>query len=167
MAGYRRKSGPAPLVMTVLLIAATAAAVLIAPRFMEDSAPEEEYPWIEADEAAVGGSLSGETYSGARNDAAKLSYSIAEEIRVKDNTATLKIENPGKNILLMTVTLTVGGEQVYQTGYLKPGQYILSDALDAPLGPGAYAGTAVFEGFDPETEESRGTVSVDIGLSVR
>ncbi|MBP6887212.1 MAG: hypothetical protein KBC20_04045 [Oscillospiraceae bacterium] len=167
MAGYRKKSGPAPLAVTILLIAAIAAAVLIAPHFMKDSAPEEEYPWIEADGAAVGGSLSGVTYSGARNDASKLSYSIAEEIRVKDGAATLKIENPGKNTLLMTVTVTVGGEQVYQTGYLKPGQYILTDALDAPLDPGTYAGTAVFEGFDPETEESRGTISVDVGLSVR
>ncbi|HNW05370.1 MAG TPA: hypothetical protein PKI76_08350, partial [Oscillospiraceae bacterium] len=95
MAGYRKKSGPAPLAVPILLIAAIAAAVLIAPHFMKDSAPEEEYPWIEADGAAVGGSLSGVTYSGARNDASKLSYSIAEEIRVKDGAATLKIENPG------------------------------------------------------------------------
>jgi hypothetical protein len=41
-----------------------------------------------------------------------LSYSIAEEIKVKDNTATLKIENPGKKCVLMTVTITVGEEQI-------------------------------------------------------
>jgi hypothetical protein len=84
----------------------------------------------------------------------------------KDNTATLKIENPGKNVLLMTVTITVGEEQVYHSGYLKPGQYILTDTLDAPLDPGSYQGTAVFEGFDPETEESKGAIDVNIRLSV-
>ncbi len=167
MAGYKRKKSAAPLVVTTLLVVLVATAALIMPYFTGDSASEDEYPWVEADEMAVGGSLSGETYSGKRNDAATLSYSIAEEIKVRDNTATLKIENPGKNILLMTVTITVGEEQIYRTGYLKPAQYILSDTLDVPLDPGTYQGTAVFEGFDPETEESKGTISVNVTFSVQ
>jgi hypothetical protein len=166
MARYKRKNSSAPLLVTILLVAATAAAAWMIPYFTGGSAPEDEYPWITADEMAVSGSLSGESYSGKRNDAATLSYSVAGDVKVKDNTATLKIENPGKNVLLMTVTITVGEEQVYHSGYLKPGQYILTDTLDAPLDPGSYQGTAVFEGFDPETEESKGAIDVNIRLSV-
>ncbi len=166
MAGYKRKRSSAPLLVTILFVVLAAAAAWMIPYFTGGSAAEDEYPWVEADEMAVSGSLSGESYSGKRNDAATLSYSVAEEIKVKDNTATLKIENPGKNVLLMTVTITVGDEQVYRTGYLKPGQYILTDTLDAPLDPGTYQGIAVFEGFDPETEESKGTIDVNIRLSV-
>ncbi|HQQ89114.1 MAG TPA: hypothetical protein PLU82_02685 [Oscillospiraceae bacterium] len=166
MAGYKRKNSSAPLLVTILFVVAAVAVAWMIPYFTGGNVPEDEYPWVKADEMAVSGSLSGESYSGKRNDAATLSYSIAEEIKVKVNTATLKIENPGKNVLLMTVTITVGEEQIYQTGYLKPGQYILSDTLDTPLDPGTYQGVAVFEGFDPETEESKGAIDVNIRLSV-
>nr|HPR40271.1 hypothetical protein [Oscillospiraceae bacterium] len=96
MAGYKRKNSSAPLLVTILFVIVAVAAAWTIPYFTESDVSEDEYPWVEADEMAVSGSLSGESDSGKRNDAATLSYSIAEEIKVKDNTATLKIENPGK-----------------------------------------------------------------------
>ena len=66
----------------------------------------------------------------------------------------------------MKVKIFIGEELVYQTGYLKPDQHIYEDNLDFIPEVGTYEAKAVFEGFDPNTEESIGTNEAKITLTV-
>lgn len=66
----------------------------------------------------------------------------------------------------MKVTMLLGDEVIYQTGYIKPNQHIMADRLDSVPEPGDYTVRAVFEGFDPNTEESIGQTETEITLSV-
>ncbi len=133
----------------------------------EAPAPEDEYPWITSDIAAVNGMLDGSYYDGEKNSAGVLSYKIAEEITVgSDGKGDFKIENSGKNSCLMKVKIIVGGETVYETGYIKPNQHINIDTLDKVPTVGTYPAEAIFEGFDPNTEESIGATKADLTITV-
>jgi hypothetical protein len=57
----------------------------------------------------------------------------------------------------MKVKITIDGETVYETGYIKPNQHISEDFLDKIPAVGTYSAEAIFEGFDPNTEESIGS----------
>lgn len=125
----------------------------------EAPSQEDQFPWITADYAAKDGMLDGTYYSGEKNSEGILSYKIAGEITVgsTDGAGDFKIESSGKNTCLMKVTITIGGETVYKTGYIKPNQHIYEDSLDIIPETGTYEAEAVFEGFDPDTEESLGS----------
>ena len=125
----------------------------------ETSSEGDEFPWIVSDHAAVDGMLDGTYYSGEKNPAGKLSYKIAGEIIVgkTDGKGDFKIESSGKNTCLMKVKITLDGNVVYATGYLKPNQHIDEDVLDMIPEVGTYEAEAVFEGFDPNTEVSIGS----------
>ncbi len=133
----------------------------------ESVEPEDEFPWITSDSAAVNGMLDGSFYSGEKNSAGTLSYKIAEEITVgEDGKGDFKIENSGKNSCLMKVTVNIGNETVYQTGYIKPNQHIAQDSFDKVLEVGTYQAEAIFEGFDPNTEKSIGATKTEITITV-
>ena len=133
----------------------------------ETPAEEDAFPWIVSDSAAKSGMLDGTFYSGEKNPAGKLSYKVAGEITVgSDGKGDFKIENSGKNICLMTVKITVNGETVYQSGYIKPNEHIYEDTLDKILPVGNYSAEVVFEGFDPNTEESIGAAKENITINV-
>ena len=144
-------------IILVFLIAAFAVA-----GFMifggEVPAEEDRFPWITSDVAAKSGMLDGTYYNGEKNSAGSLSYKIAGEITVgsEDGKGDFKIENSGKNICLMKVKITVNGETVYETGYIKPNEHITEDVFDKLPERGTYEAEAIFEGFDPDTEESIG-----------
>ena len=163
----RRKSMialAATVVFIILLVLTVGGAV-----YLNGKRPEkaEEYEWISSDPAAVNGMLDGEYYTGKKNDASTLSYKIAESINVDAmGKGNFKIENSGKNVCLMKVTLLLDGEVIYQTDYIKPNQHILTDRLDSIPAPGDYPVEAVFEGFDPNTEESIGQTTTTLALSV-
>ncbi len=129
---------------------------------------EDQFPWITSDSAAKNGMLDGTYYEGEKNGFGKLSYKIAGEITVEstDGKGNFKIENSGKNICLMKVKIFVEDELVYETGYLKPNQHIYEDVLDVIPAIGTYEAKAVFEGFDPNTEESIGTNEAKITITV-
>ncbi len=124
----------------------------------EAPAEEDQFPWITSDPAAKSGMLDGTYYEGEKNSAGKLSYKIAGDITVgkDDGKGSFKIENSGKNSCLMKVKITIDGEVYYETGYLKPNEHIDDDVLDKIPEVGTYNAEAVFEGFDPNTEESIG-----------
>lgn len=157
----------ASLILVIVIAAFAIAGFLIFGGETADN--EDEYPWITSDTAAINGMLDGTYYDGERNPAGKLSYKIASEITVdsEDGRGNFKIENSGKNTCLMKVKITVNDEIVYESGYIKPNQHIYQDALDKVLKVGVYEAKAVFEGFDPNTEESIGYAEpMDITITV-
>ena len=134
----------------------------------ESPAEGDLYPWITSDSAALGGMLDGTYYDGEKNSAGVLSYKIAEEITVgsSDGKGSFKIENSGKNTCLMKVKIVLNGEVIYETGYIKPNQHINEDVLDKIPAVGIYSAEAIFEGFDPNTEESIGSAKTNVTVTV-
>lgn len=149
------KTFAASLILIILIAAFAVAGVLVfggkAPE------PEDQYPWITSDHAVKSGMLDGSYYSGEKNPEGRLLYKIAGEITLdSDGKGDFKIENSGKNTCLMKVKITIAGESVYETGYIKPNEHIYEDVLDKIPEIGTYEAEAVFEGFDPNTEKSIG-----------
>ena len=130
----------------------------------EAPAEEDRYPWIVSDSAVKSGMLDGTFYNGEKNSAGNLSYKIAGEITVdsSEGKGNFKIENSGKNVCLMKVKITINGETVYETGYIKPNEHIAEDFLDKIPEIGTYSAEAIFEGFDPDTEASIGCAEPEI-----
>ncbi len=152
---------------SLILVIVIAAAAALGFFFFGVEEGEDQYPWITSDIAAEDGMLDGTYYDGEKNGAGKLSYKIAGEITVgSDGKGDFKIENSGKNTCLMKVTIYINGEAVYQTGYIKPNQHIYEDTLDKIPEIGSYSAEAVFEGFDPNTEESIGATKTEITVTV-
>lgn len=80
----------------------------------------------------------------------------------------LRIENIPANHYYTKVSITLeSGEKVFQSGGLKPGQYIKSAKLDKPLKKGDYPATASFVITNPEDMEEIGTVNAKITLHIR
>lgn len=168
MGAYNRKNSgsfAASLILIILIAAFAAAGYLL---FGGESDTEEIYPWITSDPAAVDGMLDGSFYNGEKNSAGVLSYKIAEEITVgiSDGKGDFKIESSGKNIYLMKVKIILDGQTVYETGYIKPNQHIYEDVLGVIPAVGTYEAEAVFEGFDPNTEEYIGAKKESIKIIV-
>ncbi len=154
-----------------LILIIVIAAFAVAGMFFFGTEPAEktdEYPWITSDHAAINGMLDGTFYEGERNSAGKLSYKIAGEITVssEDGKGDFKIENSGKNTCLIKVKIVLGGETVYETGYIKPNQHIGEDFLGKIPEVGTYEAEAFFEGFNPENEESLGAAKENITITV-
>ena len=167
MENRRRKSRAALLatVVFVLLVAAVVGVTVLRKSFLAKET--EEYEWIASDLAVENGSLDGSFYTGERNPMTKLSYKIVETLRVDDTgRGDFKIENSGKNTCLMKVKMTLGGETIYETGYIKPNQHIRTDTLDLVPEPGEYSVEVSFEGFDPATEQSIGATKITKTLVV-
>ena len=154
-----------------LILIIVIAAFAVAGMFLFGTEPAEktdEYPWITSDHAAINGMLDGTFYEGEKNSAGKLSYKIAGEITVssEDGKGDFKIENSGKNTCLIKVKIVLGGETVYETGYIKPNQHIGEDILDSVPATGTYSAEAFFEGFDPHSEESIGSTKTALTVTV-
>lgn len=81
---------------------------------------------------------------------------------------SLMITNPGDNGYHMQVTLLLdgGGEEIYASPVLVPGESIQKDRLSVELGKGTYEVTAVFAVLDRETDEQVGQVHAALELSV-
>ena len=151
------KSFAAVLILIIVIAAFAVAGFIVFGG--ETPSEEDRFPWITSDHAAVDGMLDGTFYDGEKNPSGKLSYKIAGEIIVgkTDGKGGFKIESSGKNTCLMKVKITLDGNVVYETGYLKPNQHIEEDVLNVIPEVGSYEAEAVFEGFDPNTEESIGS----------
>lgn len=160
------KTFVASLVLVIMIIAFAVAGFMVFGG--EVPAEEDRFPWITSDPAVKSGMLDGTFYSGEKNASGNLSYKIAGEITVDsaEGKGNFKIENSGKNICLMKTKITVNGETVYETGYIKPNEHIYEDSLDKILPVGTYEAEAIFEGFDPNTEESLGAAKQNITITV-
>ncbi|MBQ6878461.1 MAG: hypothetical protein IJO22_08715 [Oscillospiraceae bacterium] len=160
------KTFAASIVLVVVIAAFAVAGFLLFGG--EAPAKEDEYPWIVSDESAKNGMLDGTFYEGEKNPAGRLSYKIAGEITVskEDGKGNFKIENSGKNSCLIKVKIIINEETIYETGYLKPNQHIGTDAFDTIPKVGTYEAEAIFEGFDPNTEESIGAAKEEIIITV-
>ena len=80
-----------------------------------------------------------------------LTFSINATPSMKNgaSNANLLIENPPNNYNRFTVTINREdtGEQIYQSGYLDPEQYIEDAPLDVELPPGEYPCLANFDAY--------------------
>ena len=80
----------------------------------------------------------------------------------------LQIENVPGNRYLMQVLITLDdtGELIYETGLIEPNHHIQSAKLDVELEKGEYLATAVFNAYDPETEEYIGSAGAKLTITV-
>ena len=66
----------------------------------------------------------------------------------------------------VTVTMDDGGETVYETKAIKPGQYIEEITLTKDLDQGTYPATATFTALDQESREEVGKAAAKVTLNV-
>ena len=96
--------------------------------------------------------------------------SIASIIQFDEGTQPGKayIENVPGNRYLMQVTITLddGGETVYETKAIKPGQYIEDITLSKDLDQGTYPATATFTAYDQESHDEVGQAAAKVTLNV-
>lgn len=97
--------------------------------------------------------------------------SIVSSIEFEDAQAPGKayIENVPANRYDMQVTITddESGAVLYESGVLKPNQYIEDIYLASALAPGTHAATALFTALDPDTLEEVGETAAQIALVVK
>lgn len=96
--------------------------------------------------------------------------SISSVIQFADGTSegTAYIENVPGNRYNMKVTITDddSGEVLYESGVLKPNQFIENIALAKDLDAGTYSATATFTALDQETNEEIGEAAAKVTLNV-
>lgn len=99
-----------------------------------------------------------------------LNISIASEIRFEDggSKGLANISNTAANnyIFKVTVTLDDTDETVYQSGGIKPGQYIQYIELEEALEKGEYPATAVFTAYTQDTHQIVGSAGAQLTLYV-
>jgi hypothetical protein len=132
---------------------------------------------IPFDDAAQNGNLPGKPdaeIQAALNEIVEegmFNISISPEITFADGTSKgdVLIENIEANHYHMQVTITLdeGGTIVYESGAIKPGQYIESIKLTEDLSAGTYPATATFTALNQETMEKVGTAAAKITLIVQ
>lgn len=103
-------------------------------------------------------------------DEGMFNISIAASILFENGNAPgeLRIENVPGNRYLMKVDIVRDdtGEIIYTTDLIEPNHHIQSDTLDVSLPAGLYDCTAVFEAYDPETEEAIGQAAANIVIQI-
>jgi len=83
-----------------------------------------------------------------------------------DRSINWMIENPSNQGKLIRVEITRDdtGEKIFETGAIRPGNYLESGPLLTPLPAGEYDCTAVFLAYQEETETLMGQAAVKIKL---
>ncbi len=103
-------------------------------------------------------------------DEGMFNISIASAIQFDDGTSTgtAYIENVPGNHYLMQVSITedATGELLYESGVLKPNQFIEEIALAKDLDAGTYPATATFTALDETTHEETGRAAAKININV-
>lgn len=81
----------------------------------------------------------------------------------------LMLESPANNInyIEFVISLDETGEVLYQSGLLKPNQYITEDYLLVDLDKGSYPCTVDITLYDPETLEAKGMTQAGITVTVK
>lgn len=103
-------------------------------------------------------------------DEGMFNISIASAIEFADGTSsgTAYIENVPGNHYNMQVAITddSSGDLLYESGVLKPNQFIESITLTRDLDPGVYPATATFTAMDPTTYDEVGQAAAKIAINV-
>lgn len=86
-----------------------------------------------------------------------------------DRAVNWLIENPSNQGKLIRVEITRDdtGEKIYETGAIRPGNYVESAPPDVKLPAGEYACTAVFFAYQEDTERLIGQAAVKIKLTLQ
>lgn len=96
--------------------------------------------------------------------------SIASTIQFADGASegTAYIENVPGNHYLMKVSITddATGDLLYESGVLKPNQYIENIALAHDVDPGSYPATATFTALDQTTYEEIGQAAAKVVINI-
>ena len=96
--------------------------------------------------------------------------SINTQISFPNGTAEGQayIDNISANHYNMTVQIVLDdtGESVYQSGGIRPGQYIENITLSKALPKGSYKATAIFTAHDPEDQSEVGQAAAEVLLTV-
>ena len=99
-----------------------------------------------------------------------LNISINTQISFPSGTAEGQayIDNISANHYNMTVQIVLDdtGETVYQSGGIRPGQYIENITLSKALPKGSYKATAIFTAHDPEDQSEIGQAAAEVLLTV-
>ena len=87
-----------------------------------------------------------------------------------DGTAegNLEIENVPNNRYAMAVQIVKkdDGEELYNSGLIRPNYHIQRDALEVDLDAGTYPATAVFHAYDLESGEEIGSAACEMVITV-
>lgn len=108
-------------------------------------------------------------------DEGMLNISIASEIKFPngEGEGTAYIENVPSNRYDLSVAITLDDdddasddEVIYESGILKPNNYIEKIKLNRVLPAGEYPATATFTAYDPDTQEKVGQAAAKITLVI-
>ena len=127
------------------------------------------------DPAAQDGHLPGKTAQQIQQELDQIveegmfNISISTRIEIAQGKGTANIENIAANPYHMRVRITLdsSGETVFESGAIKPGQYLQNIELSKALAPGDYAATATFLALDRDTMENVGQAAAKIVLVVQ
>ena len=86
-----------------------------------------------------------------------------------DRSINWLIENPSNQGKLIRVEISRDdtGEKIYETGAIRPGNYVESAPLEEKLPAGEYPCTAVFFAYQEDTEALIGQAAVKIKLTLQ
>lgn len=128
------------------------------------------------DESAQTGNLPGKSFEQIQQELDQIveegmfNISIAAEVFFDrgDSAGTVRIENIQANLYHMQVTVTLDStsEVLYESGAIKPGQYIEKIGLAKELARGRYPATATFTALDQKTLKPIGTAAAKIELVI-
>lgn len=103
-------------------------------------------------------------------DASLFSFDINSTPTFENGKAegNLRIANPPYNTYDMNVVISLdsNGEVIFESGKLKPNQYIEYAKLEKSLQKGQYAATARIIGYDPNSGEYMGEVLAGLRIEV-
>lgn len=158
---------------TIAIVAAIAVVAVIAiiigvvvamggPGFYDDSSKEGQAPYKTDEE--IQAEMDRTVEDGMLN------ISIASMIEFQNGTSagTAYIENVPSNKYVMKVTITLddGGDVVYESGGIKPDNYIETITLTKDLDAGTYPATATFTAYEPDSLEEVGQAAAKITIVV-
>ncbi|MDO4553264.1 MAG: hypothetical protein Q4C22_06975 [Bacillota bacterium] len=158
------------LCVLLLIVIALLTAFVAIPAMTESS----EEDWY--DPAAELGALPGKTQEEIQAALDKIveegmfNISISSIITFADggSQGAARIENIAANHYNMSVAITLdeGGETVYESGGIAPGQYIENISLSRDLPPGEYSATALFTAYTTDTLQQVGQAAAKITIIV-
>ncbi len=173
--GGRRSRFPAPLVAVLLLLAALLCVLLF--QLTRDKKPEKR-EGLAYEANVVAGDIPGKSKEERQRelDSVVEEGMLAMSINAtpsgkgvgKDRSVNWLIENPGNQGKLIRVEVYRDdtGEKIYETGAIKPGNYVEAAPPDVELPVGEYACTARFYTYRLESEEYIGQAAARIELVI-
>ena len=154
------------LVLFILLTQETA----VQPKDSDKSSLPAQFQGLDLEPKAITGALPGTQEEFTQSGSQFFSYRINSTpvFRRDGSEGNILVENPSINAYLMILELETSDRlEVYQSGYLAPGQYLPSICLQESLNPGQYPATAYFQAVDPENLEIIWTTQCPVTITVK